>query len=47
MQEKILLFIRYPWVLPTYYYKDIQEVISLIPQQILDLLEVKVKESAK
>lgn len=37
-------FKRYPWVLPTYYYQDIQEAISLLPEQVLNPLEAKVKE---
>jgi uncharacterized protein YjbI with pentapeptide repeats len=36
-------FKRYPWVLPTFYYQDAQEVISSLTEHVLSPLETKVK----
>lgn len=40
-------FKHFPWVMPTYYYQDIQELISLVPERILNPLEAMVKDLAQ
>ena len=37
-------FKRYPWVLPTFYYEDIPDIISSLNERILHPLELKVNE---